>query len=86
MTINASVKITVNLCEGEESVGYLEVDYVSRKNNNVHSLMILCKYNPVVETLSAMATSKVFVVVDISDCKAGIHNIDGIVWYDKYGE
>lgn len=82
MAINASVKITVSLSEDGKSAGYLDVDYGSGKNDNVLPLVHLRDYNPNVRTVSAIASSSVFVVVDISDCEAGIHDIDGIVWFD----
>lgn len=79
--INASVKITVSLSEDGKTVGYLEVDYASDKNDNVLALIYLSKYNPLVRTVSAIASSNVFVVIDISECEAGIRDIEGIVWF-----
>lgn len=83
MTINASVKLTVALSEAGKVVGYLDVDYGAGKNDNVLPLVHLRDYNPNVRAVSAMASSSVYVVVDISDCEAGIHDIGGIVWFDK---
>ena len=86
LAINASTKLTVTLSEGGNCVGYLDVDYTSDEKNGILTLVYLCRYEPVVRTVSAIEKHWVFVVVDIKECDAGIHNLDGIVWFKKEGE